>query len=191
MQEIMSNVAAEVKRVISKPPSRPIRLMFFDTPALCGVVQNKVKEEFDNNEIININSFFESNKWEEQVELIAESESKYGIKNIKFQRLLCESLEKFIVNFVEVNKPKKLLVIEDSELYGNGFDPIYFLSAYMFEHYIILENEIPMFWITIGQKEEYSLNEYRYYKTDFSNGRLIRITQDNFSSCILDYKSNY
>jgi hypothetical protein len=90
MQEIMSNVMAEVKRVISKPPSRPIRLMFFDTPALCGVVQNKVKEEFDDNEIININSFFESNKWEEQADRIAESESKYGVENIKFQRLLCD-----------------------------------------------------------------------------------------------------
>lgn len=191
MHEIINDVTAEVKRVITKPPSRPIRLMFFNTPALCGIVQNRIKEEFDNNEIININSFYSSNEWEKNTDRIAEAESKYGVENIKFQKLICESLEKYIVSFVEQNRPKKILVIEDSELYSNGFDPIHFLSAYMYEHYIILDNEIPMFWITIGQKEEYSTNEYRYYKTEFTNGRLIKITQDSFSSCVIDYKSIY
>ena len=191
MHEIISDVIAEVKRVISKPPSRPIRLMMFDTAALCGMVQNRIKDEFDNNEIININNFYISKVWEKNADRIAEAEVKYGVDNIKFQKIIYESLEKYIVNFVEQNKPRKLLVIEDSELYSNGFDPIHFLSAYMYEHYIVLDNEIPIIWITIGQKEEYGTNEYRYYKTESTSGRQIKITQDSFSSCVFDYKSDY
>ena len=45
MREILDSVTAEVKRVINKPPSRPIRLMLFDTASLCNLVQNKIKEE--------------------------------------------------------------------------------------------------------------------------------------------------
>lgn len=191
MREILDSVTAEVKRVINKPPSRPIRLMLFDTSALCNLVQNKIKEEFDNNEIININNFYSSNQWEKNVDRISQAESKYGVDNIKFQRIICESLEKYIVEYVELNKPSKLLVIEDSELYSNGFDPIHFLSAYMYEHYIVLDNEIPIIWLTVGQKEEYGTNEYRYYKTEYTSGRQIKITQDSFSSCVFDYKSDY
>lgn len=191
MHEIMNDVIAEVKRVINKPPSRPIRLIFVDTAALCRMVQNNIKDDFDNNEIININNFYTSNEWLKNADRIAEAEKKYGIDNIKFQKIICESLEKYIVDFVEQNRPRKLLILEDSELYSNGFDPIHFLSAYMYEHSIILDNEIPIIWITIGQKEEYETNEYRYYKTEFTDGRQIKITQDSFSSCVFDYKSDY
>jgi len=85
--------------------------MLFDTAALCNLVQNKIKEEFDNNEIININNFYSSNQWEKNADRISEAESKYGVDNIKFHKIICESLEKYIVEYVELNKPSKLLVM--------------------------------------------------------------------------------
>lgn len=191
MQQIINNILAEINRVIVRPPSRPIRLMFFETVSLCGLAQNEVKDKFDFSEIININNFFESDEWINIGDKLSQLESKYGNINNKFQRELCQALEKYIISFIEMNKAKKILIIEDSELFNNGFDPIHFLSAYMYEHYVILENEIPVIWMTIGQKEEYESNEYKYYKTDTTNGRTIKLTQSGFSSCIFDYKSNY
>jgi len=190
MQKTINSVMAEIKRVISKPPSRPIRIMFFETPMMCGFVQNKVKEEFEATEIINVNNFFKSQEWIGDEDIIAELEIKYGNESPKFQRKLCETLEGYIIDFINSNNAKKLLIIEDSALYINGFDPIHFLSAYMYDHYLILEREIPIIWLTVGQKEEYSLNEYKYYKTDTTSGRTIKITQDSFRSCVFDYKSN-
>ena len=191
MQETINSIMSEIDRVISKPPSRPIRLMLFETLELYGLALNRAKDKFESNEIININIFFESDVWINNRNKLAESEEKYGEESFKFQRILCETLEKYIINFIETNNAKKILIIEDSELYLNGFDPIHFLSAYMYEHYLILEREIPIIWLTIGQKEEYSINEYKYYKTDMSMGRIIRLTQDSFRSCIFDYKLNY
>lgn len=191
MQLIINSVIAEVDRVITKPPSRPIRLMLFDTTKLYGFVLNKIKDSFQSEEIININKFFESDMWINNRNKLAETEEKYGDESFKFQRVLCEVLEKYIINLIKLNKLKKILVIEDSELYINGFDPIHFLAAYMYDHYLILEKEIPIIWMTIGEKEEYSLNEYNYHRTDITKGRTITLTQDSFRSCIFDYKSNY
>ncbi len=191
MQKTINKILAEINRVITRPPSRPIRLMFFDTPMLCGVAQNKVKDEFESNEIININNFFESDEWVNVGDELSELESKYGNESPKFQRKLCQALEKYIISFIEINEAKKILIIEDAELYNNEFDPIHFLSAYMYEHYLIIEREIPVIWMTVGQKEEYESNKYKYYKTDTTNGRTIKLSQDSFSSCIFDYKSNY
>lgn len=191
MQRIINNIMAEINRVISKPPSRPIRLMLFETPMLCGFAQNKVKDEFEANEIININNFFESYEWSAASEKLADLEIKYGIDSHKFQRKLCETLEKYIICFIEANKAKKILIIEDSELYNNSFDPIHFLAAFMYDHYLILEKEIPVIWMTVGQKDEYGSDEYKYYKTDATNGRTIKLSQEGFRSCILEYKANY
>lgn len=191
MQKLINNIMAEVNRVISKPPSRPIRLMLFDTSLLYGFAQNKIKDEFEVNEIININNFFKSKEWIDARDALSQLETKYGNENNKFQRKLCEILEKYIINFIVNNKAKKILIIEDSELYNNGFDPIHFLSAYMYDHYLILEKEIPVIWLTVGQKEEYTSNEYKYYKTDVTTGKTIKVLQDNFRSCVFDYKSNY
>lgn len=191
MQKTINNILAEINRVIMRPPSRPIRLMFFETTMLYGFAQNKVKDEFETNEIININDFFESDEFGSVEDKLSELESNYGNNNHKFQRKLCQALEKYIISFIEKNESKKILIIEDSELYNNGFDPIHFLSAYMYEHYLIIEKEIPVIWMTVGQKEEYESNKYRYYKTDTTTGRTIKLSQDGFSSCIFDYKSNY
>lgn len=191
MQKLIGNILSEVNRVISKPPSRPIRLMFFETSMLCGFAQNKIKDEFQSNEIININDFFESDEWCSVLSILSELEIKYGNNSPKFQRKLCATLEKYIMGFIEKNNPKKLLIIEDAELYNNCFDPIHFLSAYMYDNYLILEKEIPIIWITIGQKDEYDSNIYRYYKTESTQGRTIKLSQEGFRSCIFDYKSNY
>ena len=191
MQETINSIIAEVNRVITKPPSRPIRLMFFETTELYGVALNRVKDRFEAEEIININNLFNSEIWTSNSNRLAESEEKYGEESFKFQRVLCEIMEEYIVRFIETNNSKKILVIEDSELYINGFDPIHFLSAYMYDHYLILEKEIPIIWMTVGKKEEYTLNEYNYYKTDIARGRTLTLTQDSFRSCIFEYKSNY
>lgn len=191
MQKTINSLMAEVNRVITKPPSRPIRLMFFETIELYGLALNRVKENFEAKEIININNLFSSEVWINNGDRLAELEEKYGGGSFKFQRVLCEILEKYIIDFIEINNSKKILVIEDSELYINGFDPIHFISAYMYDHYLILENEIPVIWMTVGEKEDYSLNEYRYYKTDITKGRILTLTQDSFRNCILEYKSNY
>lgn len=191
MQSIINSVISEVNRVITKPPSRPIRLMLFETKELYSLAINKVKDCFQSDEIISIDNFFESGAWVNNRNKIAETEEKYGEESFKFQRLLCEVLEKYIIDSIKVNNLNKILVIKDSELYINGFDPIHFLSAYMYDHYLILEKEIPIIWMTIGEKEEYSLNEYNYHRTDITKGRTITLTQDSFRSCIFDYKSNY
>ena len=191
MQEIMNKVVLEVKRIISRPPSRPIRLMFFETVELYGIVLNKIKENFEIEEIININNLMKSKMWSDNITKLAEVEEKYGAENFRFMKTLYETLYEYIISLIKTKGLQKILVIEDSQLYINGFDPIHFLIAYMYDNYLILEREIPIIWLTIGEKEEYSLNEYNYYKTESTGGRTLRLTQDSFRSCIFDYKINF
>lgn len=191
MQEAINKILAEVKRVIQRPPSRPIRLMFFNTISLCGSAQNKVKELFSGNEVININSFFESDTYKTYSDVIAILESEVGMASTKSQRKLCEALEEFIINYIKSNRAKKILIIEDSELFNYEFNPIHFLSAYMFDNSKIVDNELPLIWLTVGQKDDYATNEYRYYKTENTAGRLIKLTQETFRSCVLEFKEDY
>lgn len=191
MQEVINEVLAEVRRVIQKPPSRPIRLMFFDTTSLCGSAQNGVKELFDSNEVININSFFESDKYKNYADVLVTLESQVGMANLKFQRKLCEALENYILDYIKSNRAKKMLIIEDNELFNYEFNPIHFLAAYMFDNSEIVNNGLPLIWLTVGQKDEYATSEYRYYKTENTSGRLIKLTQETFRSCIFEFKENY
>ncbi|MGE5329880.1 MAG: hypothetical protein ACM3KR_10285 [Deltaproteobacteria bacterium] len=191
MQEAINKILAEVKRVIQRPPSRPIRLMLFDTASLCGYAQNKVKELFGGNEVININSFFESDTYRTYADVLAVLESEVGMANTKFQRKLCDALEEFIINYIKLNRAKKILIIEDSELFNYEFNPIHFLSAYMFDNSEIVDNELPLIWLTVGQKDDYATSEYRYYKTENTSGRLIKLTQETFRSCVLEFKEDY
>ena len=191
MQEVIKIIIAEVNRVIQRPPSRPIRLMFFDTTSLCGYAQNKVKELFGGNEVININSFFESDTYKTHADVLATLESEVGMANIKFQRKLCEALENYIIDYIKTSRAKKILIIEDSELFNYEFNPIHFLSAYMFDNSEIVNNELPLIWLTVGQKDDYATSEYRYYKAENTSGRLIKLTQETFRSCILEFKTNY
>lgn len=58
----------------------------------------------------------------------------------------------------------------------------------MGENQLIVNDSIPLIWLTIGTKEEYAVNEYCYYKTETEKGRLIKIEQSTLSSCVKDYK---
>lgn len=58
----------------------------------------------------------------------------------------------------------------------------------MTENNKIVNDSIPLIWLTIGTKEEYSVNEYRYYKTETTQGRTVKVEQSTFSSCVKDYK---
>ena len=188
MQKLIDDVVAEVIRVIKRPPSRPIRLMFLEDAALYEMAQNRVKELFLQNEILNMSNFTSCSAWLECEQELIQAEQDYGSESKKYQQVLCKILENAVMNFICKNNAKKVLVIEDETLFSIGVDPIHFLLTYMAENSKIINEDIPIIWLTIGTKEDYSRNEYRYYQTENTEGRIIRVTQSTFSGCVFDYK---
>jgi hypothetical protein len=192
MQEILKSVNDEVSRVVSKPPSRPIRLMFFSSPMLYSFIQNKIIDMFRSNEVLNLNDFFDSDEFINVDKELNQLEESYGIDSKKFQRKLSETLYDYITSFIKNKHAKKILVMEDSDLYSYHFDPIHFLGSYIFDdNSIIVQKEIPTFWVTVGQRDPYNLNIYRYYKTNDTKGRKLELKQSNFGSCVIDYTAEY
>jgi len=58
----------------------------------------------------------------------------------------------------------------------------------MSENQLIINDSIPLIWLTIGIKEDYSVNEYYYYKTESTKGRVIKLEQSTLSTCVKDYR---
>ena len=188
MQKPINELIAEVTRVINTPPSRPIRLMFLENEIFYEMAQNQVKELFAPNEIINMTNFMELETWKAREDELIKVEEKYGQEHRIYRQVLCEILEKTIVHFIEENDAKKVLIIQDENLFQLGLDPIHFLLTYMSENQLIVNDSIPLIWLTIGTKEDYSVNEYCYYKTEDTKGRVIKIEQSTLSSCVKDYR---
>ena len=188
MQKPINELIAEVTRVINTPPSRPIRLMFLENEIFYEMAQNQVKELFAPNEIINMTNFMEFETWKAREDELIKVEEKYGQEHRRYRQVLCEILEKTIVHFIEENDARKVLIIQDENLFQLGLDPIHFLLTYMSENQLIVNDSIPLIWLTIGTKEDYSVNEYCYYKTEDTKGRVIKIEQSTLSSCVKDYR---
>lgn len=188
MQKPINELIAEVTRVINTPPSRPIRLMFLENEIFYEMAQNQVKELFAPNEIINMTNFMELETWKAREDELIKVEEKYGQEHRRYRQVLCEILENTIVHFIEENDAKKVLIIQDGNLFQLGLDPIHFLLTYMSENQLIVNDSIPLIWLTIGTKEDYSVNEYCYYKTEDTKGRVIKIEQSTLSSCVKDYR---
>ena len=188
MQKPINELIAEVTRVINTPPSRPIRLMFLENEIFYEMAQNQVKELFAPNEIINMTNFMELETWKAREDELIKVEEKYGQEHRRYRQVLCEILENTIVHFIEENDARKVLIIQDENLFQLGLDPIHFLLTYMSENQLIVNDSIPLIWLTIGTKEDYSVNEYCYYKTEDTKGRVIKIEQSTLSSCVKDYR---
>lgn len=188
MQKPINELVAEVIRVINTPPSRPIRLMFLENELFYEMAQNQVKELFVSNEIINMTNFMDFEAWKSREDELIEIEEKYGQEHKRYRQVLCEILEKAIVDFIKENDAEKVLVIQDETLFTLGLDPIHFLLTYMSENQLIINNSIPIIWLTVGVKEDYSVNEYCYYKTENTKGRAIKIEQSTLSTCVKDYR---
>lgn len=188
MQKPINELVAEVIRVINTPPSRPIRLMFLENELFYEMAQNQVKELFASNEIINMTNFMDFEAWKSREDELIEIEEKYGQEHKRYRQVLCEILEKAIVDFIKENDTEKVLVIQDETLFTLGLDPIHFLLTYMSENQLIINNSIPIIWLTVGVKEDYSVNEYCYYKTENTKGRAIKIEQSTLSTCVKDYR---
>jgi len=188
MQKPINELVAEVIRVINTPPSRPIRLMFLENEIFYEMAQNQVKELFASNEIINMTNFMDFEAWKSREDELIEIEEKYGQEHKRYRQVLCEILEKAIVDFIKENDAEKVLVIQDETLFTLGLDPIHFLLTYMSENQLIINNSIPIIWLTVGVKEDYSVNEYCYYKTENTKGRAIKIEQSTLSTCVKDYR---
>lgn len=188
MREVINTIVAEIRRVITQPPSRPIRLMFLENEVLYEMVQNQVKELFQQKEIFNMSDFMQCAAWNDRVEELIEIEQKYGQEHRKYRQILCEILEKAVIDFIETNDVDKVLIIQDEVLFSLGLDPIHFMLTYMTENNKIINDSIPIIWLTIGIKEECSVNEYCYYKTEATQGRRVKVEQSTFSSCVKDYK---
>lgn len=188
MQKPINELIAEVTRVIKTPPSRPIRLMFLENDIFYEMAQNQVKELFTLNEIINMSNFVDFEAWKSREEELIKIEEKYGQEHKRYRQVLCEILEKTIVDFIKDNDAEKVLVIQDGTLFTLGLDPIHFLLTYMSENQLIINDSIPLIWLTIGIKEDYSANEYCYYKTESTKGRVIKIEQSTLSTCVKDYR---
>lgn len=188
MQSPINELIAEIKRVIDRPPSRPIRLMFLENEVLYEITQNQVKELFQQKEILNMSDFMKCAAWSDRAEELIEIEQKYGQEHRKYRQILCEILEKAVVDFIENNDVNKVLIIQDEALFSLGLDPVHFMLTYMTENNKIINDSIPIIWLTIGTKEEYSVNEYCYYKTEATQGRTVKVEQSTFSSCVKDYK---
>ena len=155
---------------------------------LYEMAQNQAKDLFSQNEILNLSDFIQSQAWKNRETELVEIEQKYGQEHKRYRQVLCEILEKAVVDFIEEKDALKVLVIQDEVLFTLGIDPIHFLLTYMTENNKILNESIPLIWLTIGTKEEYSVNEYRYYKTETTQGRVVKVEQSTFSSCVKDYK---
>lgn len=188
MQKPINELVSEVIRVINTPPSRPIRLMFLENEIFYEMVQNQVKELFASNEIINMTNFMDFEAWKSREDELIEIEEKYGQGHKRYRQVLCEVLEKTIVDFIKENDAEKVLVIQDETLFTLGLDPIHFLLTYMSENQLIINDSIPLIWLTVGVKEDYSVNEYCYYKTENTKGRAIKIEQSTLSTCVKDYR---
>lgn len=188
MQKPTDELIAEIKRVIYRPPSRPIRLMFMENEILYEIAQNQAKNLFSQNEILNLSDFIQCEAWKNREAEFVEIEQKYGQEHKRYRQVLCEILEKAVVDFIQEKDASKVLVIQDEVLFTLGIDPIHFLLTYMTENNTIINNSIPLIWLTIGTKEEYSVNEYRYYKTENTKGRTVKVKQSTFSSCVKDYR---
>ncbi len=188
MQKPINELIAEVTRVIKIPPSRPIRLMFLENETFYEMAQNQVKELFASNEIINMSNFVDFESWKSREEELIRIEEKYGQEHKRYRQVLCEILEKTIVDFIKENGAEKVLVIQDETLFTLGLDPIHFLLTYMSENQLIINDSIPLIWLTVGTKEDYSVNEYCYYKTESTKGRTIKIEQSTLSTCVKDYR---
>lgn len=188
MQKPINELIAEVTRVIKTPPSRPIRLMFLENEIFYEIAQNQVKELFSSNEIINMTNFMDFESWKSREEELIEIEEKYGQEHKRYRQVLCEILEETIVDFIKENDAKKVLVIQDETLFTLGLDPIHFLLTYMSENQLIINDSTPLIWLTVGTKEDYSVNEYCYYKTESTKGRAIKIEQSTLSTCVKDYR---
>lgn len=190
MQEIIDNVSNEIKRVIQKPPSRPVRLMFFENKALYSMVLNNIREQyFVSNEIVNVNDFFGSNVYDENIDELTKIENKYGISSSRFQSKLSEIFTTYLEKFSDRNKVKKILIMEDEELYSYEFNPLDYISRYLAaDDSFVVQANIPIIWVTIGKKDSYEENIYHYYKTEQTEGRRIKITNSNFVDCIYAYK---
>ena len=188
MQKSINELVTEVIRVINTPPSRPIRLMFLENELFYEMAQNQVKELFVSNEIINMTNFMDFEAWKSREDALIEIEEKYGQEHKRYRQVLCEILEETIVDFIKENDAKKVLVIQDETLFTLGLDPIHFLLTYMSENQLIINDSIPLIWLTVGTKEDYSVNEYCYYKTESTKGRAIKIEQSTLSTCVKDYR---
>ena len=188
MQKPINELIAEVTRVIKTPPSRPIRLMFLENETFYEMAQNQVKELFASNEIINMSYFVDFESWKSREEELIRIEEKYGQEHKRYRQVLCEILEKTIVDFIKKNEAEKVLVIQDETLFTLWLDPIHFLLTYMSENQLIINDSIPLIWLTVGTKEDYSVNEYCYYKTESTKGRTIKIEQSTLSTCVKDYR---
>ena len=188
MQKPINELVSEVIRVINTPPSRPIRLMFLENEIFYEMAQNQVKELFAANEIINMTNFMDFEAWKSREDELIEIEEKYVQEHKRYRQVLCEILEKTIVDFIKKNEAEKVLVIQDETLFTLGLDPIHFLLTYMSENQLIINDSIPLIWLTVGTKEDYSVNEYCYYKTESTKGRVIKIEQSTLSTCVKDYR---
>ena len=188
MQKPINELIAEVTRVIKTPPSRPIRLMPLENEIFYEIAQNQVKELFSSNEIINMTNFMDFEAWKSREDELIEIEEKYGQEHKRYRQVLCEILEETIVDFIKENDAKKVLVIQDETLFTLGLDPIHFLLTYMSENQLIINDSTPLIWLTVGTKEDYSVNEYCYYKTESTKGRAIKIEQSTLSTCVKDYR---
>ncbi|MCI8991136.1 MAG: hypothetical protein HFG80_00175 [Eubacterium sp.] len=188
MQKPVNELIAEVTRVINAPPSRPVRLMFLENEIFYEMAQNQVKELFASNEIINMTNFMDFEAWKSREDELIEIEEKYGQDHKRYRQVLCEILEKVIVDFIKENDAEKVLVIQDETLFTLGLDPIHFLLTYMSENQLIINDSIPLIWLTVGTKEDYSVNEYCYYKTESTKGRAVKIVQSTLSACVKDYR---
>lgn len=188
MRKVINSIVAEIRRVIIQPPSRPIRLMFLENEVLYEMAQNQVKELFQQKEIYNMSEFMQCAAWNNRAEELIEIEQRYGQEHRKYRQILCEILEKAVIDFIETNDVNKVLIIQDEVLFSLGLDPVHFMLTYMTENNKIINDSIPIIWLTIGIKEEYSVNEYCYYKTEATQGRTVKVEQSTFSSCVKDYK---
>lgn len=97
--------------------------------------------KFPGYDLSNMSNFLDFETWKSREEELIKIEEKYGQEYKRYRQVLCEILEKTIVDFIQ-------------------------------EH-----DSIPLIWLTIGIKEDYSVNEYCYYKTESTKGRVIKIAK--------------
>ena len=182
MREDMEKAIREIDQFIQRPPSRPVKLMFAPSRADYDMLLEQMQERFLWKERLSAGTMFQSERWKEEHDRLWAAEKKSGPKSTAFQKELCHVLKEIILEFISQNQSSKLLIYGDEELYQMEFDPIHFFAAYLAEESLLLRNEIPVLWLSIGTRDSYDPNEIGYYRMEDIPGRTLQITQETFGA---------
>ncbi len=193
MQEVLQTVnkiEKDLETFINNPPNIPLRVVFVKNKLMKEFLVDKIKFKlFDNSQIVYLSEFYNSKELEEASENLEKLTEKFGEDSFKYLSKFQDALELYITNITKDREIKKVLVLNDEDLYDiKKFDPIEFVYGHFSEGGFFVDNEIPLIWLTIGSKNIVDDNIIHYFKEDNNEGRVLKLNRHTFMNNILIYE---